>query len=102
MKYLLAPLLLLSLALPAQASNESAKSEFTSQAWVRDTYISPGHMNLGVYPEEKVWSSNTFRIYVCGVLNRNKSDLRFVRFVDMRAIMSGKSPRQAEVHKVQC
>lgn len=85
------------------AANLAAAQEFREMEWVRDVYVSPGHMNLGVLPEEKDWKAPMIATWVCGILTKHGSDLPWVRFVDIRAVASqGKTVRGAEIHKVTC
>jgi hypothetical protein len=87
----------------ATPADESAMRELREKNWVRDLYVSPGHMNVGVYREEKDWNSPMIGKWVCTVLAQHGSKLTWVRFVDIRAVVyQGKSPRGAEISKLAC
>jgi hypothetical protein len=84
-------------------SDQSAKVELSQTAWVRDAYVSPGHMNVGVLRTEKDWSSPMIGTWVCAALAKHGSSLTWVRFVDIEAIAyQGSPPRQAEISKFRC
>lgn len=84
-------------------SDEKAMKEIAQSAWVKDLYVSPGFLNVGVFREEKDWSSPMIGTWVCGFLRRNGSNLRKVRFVDIRQVVGeGKSPREAEIAVQAC
>ncbi len=84
-------------------ADEAAKAELLSTEWVRDSYVSPGHMNVGVIPGEKDWNAPMIGKWACGVLAKNGSTLTWIRFVDIQAVASeGKSPRQAEISIYRC
>ena len=85
-----------------EPANVAAKEELKNFYWVKDLYASPGHMNIGVIPDEKQWGAPMINIAVCSALKRNGSNLRFVRFVDVYKLSAGKSPRQAEIITVTC
>ncbi len=77
--------------------------ELRGTEWVRDLYVSPAHLNVGVLSGEKEWSSPMIGRWVCGVLRRHRSELEWVRFVDIASVVGrGKSPRQAEISKWRC
>jgi len=87
----------------SDAADAAAKSELQTNAWVRDVYISPGHMNIGVIRGEKDWTAPIITSYACGVLRKHGSTLNWVRFVDIEAVATqGKSPNQAEIYKGTC
>jgi len=81
----------------------SAKTELSKAKWVKDLYVSPGYMNIGVIPGEKDWASPMIGKWACAILSKNGSKLTWVRFVNIVAIANqGKTVRQAEIHVVQC
>lgn len=41
----------------APDTDEEARKELLATAWVKDAYVSPGHMNVGVLRAEKEWSA---------------------------------------------
>lgn len=85
------------------ADNEATKGELKKIPWVKDLYVSPGHMNVGVIRTEKVWTSPMIGEMVCGILRRTGSDLTHVRFVDIEEVTyQQKSPSQAEIYSMQC
>ncbi len=85
------------------ANDESAKSELKKFPWVKDLYVSPGYMNVGVIRSEKNWKSPMIGRMVCGILKRTRSGLSSVRFVDIEEVAyQQKSPRQAEIHSLDC
>ncbi|TAN71594.1 MAG: hypothetical protein EPN17_00890 [Methylobacter sp.] len=87
----------------AIASDGSAIKQLKGNAWVKDLYVSPGHMNVGVISKEKNWDSPMIARYVCGVLKKNSSDLNFVRFVDIEQVLyKNKTPNDAEIAKFTC
>lgn len=80
-----------------------AESELRKASWVKDLYVSPSYMNIGVIPGEKDWTSPMIRNWACTILSKNGSKLNWVRFVNIVAIANqGKTVRQAEIHVVQC
>lgn len=85
-----------------EAANVAAKEELAAFPWVRDLYVSPGHLNIGVIPGEKEWGTPMITLAVCSTLERHGSDVRRVRFVDVHQIAAGKSPRGAEIIAVDC
>jgi len=83
--------------------DEAARSELMRTAWVRDAHVSPGHMNVGVLRGEKDWRAAMIGKWVCGVLAKHGSQLTWVRFVDIEAVVNeGRSPNQAEISKHRC
>lgn len=87
----------------ATASDARAQREFSKSNFVRDTYVSPGYMNLGVSRGEKVWTSGTFARWACGVLSRNGSKLARVRFYDVEKVVHQRvSVRSAEIVSFYC
>lgn len=87
----------------AKPADESAMRELRKKKWVHDLYVSPGHINVGVYREEKDWNSPMIGKWVCTVLAQHGSKLTWVRFVDIREVVyKGKSPRGAEISKFTC
>jgi hypothetical protein len=81
------------------AAKEDLKQSFS---WVKDLYVSPRHMNIGVVPGEKEWGAPMIARAVCSTLKSHRSTVRRVRFVDVYETSAGKSPRQAEIVVVQC
>lgn len=81
------------------AAKEDLKQSFS---WVKDLYVSPGHMNIGVVPGEKEWGAPMITLAVCSTLKSHRSTVRRVRFVDVYKTSAGKSPRQAEIVVVTC
>lgn len=51
-------------------NDELAKSEIKKLEWVKDVYISPGHINVGVIRSEKRWDSPMIGTGICGILRR--------------------------------
>jgi hypothetical protein len=87
----------------SDAADRAAMADLQSNSWVKDLYVSPGHMNIGVIRGEKDWTSSTISSYACGVLKKHGSKLIWVRFVDIEAVTNqGKSPNQAEIYKATC
>lgn len=87
----------------SNSADEAAKKELKDTQWIRDLYVSPGYMNVGVLKTEKDWASPMIGKWVCGVLAKHGSTLTFVRFVDIEGVVyHGKSPRQAEIAKFKC
>jgi hypothetical protein len=84
------------------AANIAASEELRSFSWVQDANVSAGHLNIGVFAGEKVWGAPMITLAVCATLERNGSNVRRVRFVDILEVASGKSPRQAEIIAVDC
>ncbi len=83
--------------------DEGAKMELKKLDWVKDVYVSPGYMNVGVIRGEKKWDSPMIGNAVCGILKRFGSNLTSVRFVDIEEVADQqKSPRQAEIYSMQC
>lgn len=84
-------------------ADSAAMQDLQANSWVKDVYVSPGHMNIGVIPGEKDWNAPMIGQYACGVLRKHGSALKWVRFVDIVAVANeGKSPNQAEISKVAC
>ena len=87
----------------ADAADQAAMKDLQTNTWVKDVYVSPGHMNIGVIKGEKDWSASMISSYACGVLSKHGSKLNWVRFVDIEAVANqGKSPNQAEIYKATC
>jgi hypothetical protein len=88
----------------ATSADRAAMEDLRSNnAWVKDLYVSPGHMNIGVIRGEKDWSSPMIGTYACAVLRNHGSTLSWVRFVDIEAVANqGQSPNQAEIYKFSC
>jgi hypothetical protein len=87
----------------ADAADQAAMQDLRSNSWVKDLYVSPGHMNIGVIRGEKDWSAPMITSYACGVLRKHGSKLNWVRFVDIEAVANqGQSPNQAEIYKGTC
>ena len=87
----------------SSAADNSAKNELRQKSWVKDLYVSPGYMNIGVIKNEKDWSAPMIGKWACAVLAKHGSKLNWVRFVDIEAVVyKGKSPRDAEITKVTC
>ena len=87
----------------ATTADKMAERELREVDWVRDTYVSPGHMNIGVMRYEKQWGSPMIGTFACAIMRRNGSDLTWVRFTDIEAIIyQKKSIRQAEISKFRC
>jgi hypothetical protein len=87
----------------ADAADQAAMQDLRSNSWVKDLYVSPGHMNIGVLRGEKDWTAPMISSYACGVLKKHGSKLNWVRFVDIQAVVDqGKSPNQAEIYKASC
>ena len=62
-----------------------------------------GHMNVGVLRAERDWTAPMIGSWVCGILRKHRSELKWVRFVDIQEVVyQGKSPRQAEISKHRC
>lgn len=81
----------------------NAKNELRKASWVKDLYVSPGYMNIGVIQGEKDWTSPMIGKWACAILSKNGSKLNWVRFVNIVAVANqGKTVRQAEIHVVQC
>jgi len=81
----------------------NAKNELRKASWVKDLYVSPGHMNIGVIPGEKNWTSPMIGNWACAILSKNGSKLNRVRFFNIVALTNqGKTVRDAEIHMVQC
>jgi len=84
-------------------NDEAAKRELKKLDWVKDVYVSPGHMNVGVIHEEKQWSSPMIGNAVCGVLRRTGSRLTRVRFVDIEEVAyRQKTAQAAEISVFDC
>lgn len=84
-------------------ADDAAQRELAKTTWVRDLYVSPGHINIGVLRQEKDWNAPMIGKWVCGVLAKHGSQLRWVRFVDIEAVAGqGKSPDQAQISKFAC
>ena len=83
-------------------ADEAAKRELAKIGWVRDFYVSPGHMNIGVLRREKNWKAPMIGKWACAVLAKHGSTLPWVRFVDIEVVVQGKSIRQAEISKFTC
>lgn len=87
----------------ADAADNAAMADLRTNSWVKDLYVSPGHMNIGVIRAEKDWSAPMISSYACGVLRKHGSKLNWVRFVDIEAVANqGQSPNQAEIHISSC
>lgn len=87
----------------SSAGDESAKRDLKKMEWVKDVYVSPGHMNVGVIRTEKNWTAPMIGQSVCGILRKNGSGLQYVRFVDIEQVAhENKSPNQAEIYKFSC
>lgn len=107
MKTVLALLLFITLVCvnvqKTYAGDGQAEWEFFASEWVKDAYISPAYMNLGVLRGQEDWNSHTFRTWACDILKRNNSRLTRVRLTDIEAVAyQGKSPREAEIVKFKC
>jgi hypothetical protein len=84
-------------------ADQAAMQDLRTYSWVKDLYVSPGHMNIGVIRGEKDWSAPMISSYACGVLRKHDSKLKWVRFVDIQAVAyQGQSPSQAEIYKFDC
>jgi len=83
-------------------ANDNAISELKKETWVKDVYVSPGHMNIGVIHGEKDWSSPMISRWACAILVKYDTNLPWVRFVDIEKIAAGKSIRQAEIYEARC
>lgn len=87
----------------SSGSNEAAIRELKTLSWVKDTYVSPGYMNVGVIKSEKDWDSPMIGMAVCGILKRNSSSLSRVRFVDIEKVVREQVPAQsAEISVHYC
>lgn len=87
----------------ANAADQAAIADLQSNSWVKDLYVSPGHMNIGVIRDEKDWSAPIISSYACGVLRQHGSKLNWVRFVDIEAVAyQGQSAQGAEIYKSSC
>ena len=87
----------------SDTADRAAMQDLRTNSWVKDLYVSPGHMNIGVIRGEKDWSAPMISSYACGVLRKHGSKLRWVRFVDIEAVAyQGQSPNQAEIYKTTC
>jgi hypothetical protein len=87
----------------ATAADNAAKQELQTAEWVRDLYVSPGVMNVGVLRGEKDWRSPMIGHWVCAVLVKHGSDLVRVRFVDIEQVAyAHKSVREAEISTTDC
>ncbi len=87
----------------ASSADDAAKRELAKTTWIRDLYVSPGHLNVGVFRREKDWTAPMIGKWICSVLAKHGSQLRWVRFVDIEAVASqGKSPDQAQISKFAC
>jgi hypothetical protein len=83
--------------------DEGAKREIKKLDWVKDVYISPGHMNIGVIRTEKRWDSPMIGNSICGILRRFGSNITRVRFVDIEQVAyEQKPPNQAEIYLFNC
>lgn len=88
---------------PNPAGDEQARSELKKLGWVKDVYVSPGYMNVGVIRSEKQWDAPMIGTAVCGILRRFESGLMKVRFVDIEQVAyQQKSPREAEIYALDC
>lgn len=88
---------------PSESNNDVAKAQIRNLEWVKDVYVSPGYMNVGVIRGEKEWGSNMIGSAICGILQQSGSNLATVRFVDIQAVKyEGKSPNAAEIFVRQC
>ncbi|MBI3771449.1 MAG: hypothetical protein HY272_01900 [Gammaproteobacteria bacterium] len=84
-------------------ADRKAMDEFRQSVFVKDLYVSPDHMNIGVLRREKQWGSSMFARWACGILARNGSQLAAVRFVDIEEVVhQNKSPTQAEISEFYC
>lgn len=87
----------------ATSADKAAMADLETNAWVKDLYVSPGNMNIGVIRGEKEWDAPMINTYACAVLKKHGSKLRNVRFVDIEAVTNqGQSPRQAEIYSSSC
>ncbi|CAN5393799.1 hypothetical protein BH20ACI2_BH20ACI2_16210 [soil metagenome] len=85
------------------AGDEQAKSELKKLGWVKDVYVSPGYMNVGVIRSEKQWDAPMIGTAVCGVLRRCGSGLMRARFVDIEQVTyQQKWLRDAEIFAFDC
>lgn len=80
-------------------TNDMMESE-----WVKDVHVAAGHANIGVFREEKDWSSASIARFTCATAKMHglHRQVTWVRFVDSRQIAAGKTPRQAEIVKLRC
>lgn len=87
----------------ASKEDKAAMETLKKAYWVRDLYVSPGHMNVGVLRWEQDWYLSIIGERICLVLLANGSKLRWVRLVDIEMVVDyGKSTRQAEISKFKC
>jgi hypothetical protein len=87
----------------SSAGDDAAKRELKNIPWVKDVYVSPGHMNVGVLRREKDWTAPMIGQSICGILKKNGSGLQYVRFVDIEEVAyKNKSPSEAEIYKFPC
>lgn len=87
----------------SSAADRAAMQELKQKSFVKDLYVSPDHMNIGVLRREKDWASSMFARWACGALDRAGSRLRYARFVDIEEVaFKKKSPAAAEISKFQC
>jgi hypothetical protein len=94
---------LLSISQVAFSSDDSAAQQLKGTDWVKDVFVSPGHMNVGVIAGEKDWTSPMIARFVCGVLKSSGSNINLVRFVNIEQVVyQNQTPRDAEISKFRC
>ena len=87
----------------SQGDDEAAKRELKKIDWVKDVYVSPGHMNVGVIRSAKQWNSPMIGNSVCGILRKTGSSITRVRFVDIEEVTyQQKSAQAAEIYLFNC
>ena len=87
----------------SSGGDELAKGEIKKLAWVKDVYVSPGHMNVGVIRTEKRWDSPKIGNSICGILRRFGSKITRVRFVDIEEVAyEQKTAQAAEIYVFNC
>lgn len=87
----------------SSGNDELTKLEIKKLEFVKDVYISPGHINIGVIRSEKRWDSPMIGTGICGILRRTGSTITRVRFVDIEEVVYQQKPAQAaEIYLFNC
>lgn len=95
-------LTLLPLNAIAASNNDAAIAVLKRNLWIKDAYSAADIMNIGVMPSDKPWDSPMIIKAACSVLRRNKSDINWIRFADIRHPAFAKTPWEAEIAKYDC
>lgn len=86
----------------ADKEHAECKAELMRVPWVKDVYLSPGHMNIGVIRNEKQWTSPMIARFVKAILEKHGVSVQWIRFVDIEQVAyQRETVRDAEITKFE-